>query len=235
MRASHLASIGELASGVAHEINNPINGIINYAEILKDQFNEMGEDAEIPTRIIREGDRIAAIVKNLLSFARDRKEEYSPASIRDIIADSLALAEKQINKDGIKLKVDIPDDLPKVKARSQEIQQVFLNILSNARYALNRRFPEFHEDKILEIKGETIEIEDRNYIRTTFYDQGMGISASEMDKIFDPFFSTKPKGEGTGLGLSISHGIIKAHGGRLLFESVEGEYTKVMVDLPVNE
>ena len=235
MRAAHLAALGELAAGVAHEINNPINGVISYAEILADHCHEQGEDGEIPTRIIKEGDRIAGIVKNLLSFARDRQEEPSPAHVQDILSDALGLVEKQIDKDGIKFRVEAPADLPRINARSQEIQQVFLNILSNARYALNQRFSGYHEDKILEIRVETVDIEGRKHVRTTFYDRGIGISEKILNRIMDPFFSTKPPGEGTGLGLSISHGIAKTHGGRLWVESVEGESTRVMVDLPADK
>ncbi len=234
IRTSHLASIGELAGGVAHEINNPVNGIINYAEILKDKCDDEDEDAGISNRIIKEGERIAQIVKNLLSFARDQNERHHPAYIQNIIFNSLGLVEKQILKEGIKLKVDVPADLPRIKARTQEVQQVILNIISNARYALNQRFSGPHKDKIFKIRGETTEIEGRKYVRTTFCDYGTGIPVDILDKIHNPFFSTKPKGEGTGLGLSISHGIIKNHGGRLWFESVEGEYTKAVVDLPVD-
>lgn len=234
MRVGHLSSLGELAAGVAHEINNPITGIISFAEILKDQCNEQGEDDEIPASIIEEGVRVAAIVKNLLSFARDRKEEYSPVHIRDILANTLGLAERQIHKDGIKFSMDVPVDLPKIKARSQEIQQVFLNIISNARYALNRRYSGFNNEKLFEIKCETTKIEGKKHIRTTFFDTGTGIPENILDKISNPFFTTKPKGEGTGLGLSISHGIIENHGGKLRSESVEGEFTKVMIDLPVD-
>ena len=233
MRAGHLASLGELAAGVAHEINNPINGIINYAEILKDRFCKKGEDEEIPGRIIKEGDRVAQIVKNLLSFSADRKDEHRTVGIKDIFSDTLGLAEKQIFKDRIKFNMDLPYDLPMIRANSNEIQQVFLNIISNARYALNQRFPEYHKDKILEIRGETVEINGLEYVRTTFYDSGTGIPENILDKISNPFFSTKPHGDGTGLGLSISYGIIKKHKGKLRFDSVEGKYTKVIVDLPM--
>ena len=99
---------------------------------------------------------------------------------------------------------------------------------------MNKRFPGHHVDKILEIRGEIVEVDGRKYIRTTFYDHGMGIPSDILGKICNPFFSTKPKGEGTGLGLSISHGIVNNHGGRLWFESCEGEYTEVMVDLPMD-
>ncbi len=234
MRAGHLASLGELSAGVAHEINNPINGVINYAELLKDESEEKGEDAEIPKRIIKEGERIAVIVSNLLSFARDRKENFSHAYLSELLSDTLSLVEKQIMKDRIELNLDVPYDLPAVKVRTQEIQQVFLNLLSNGRHALNQRFPQFHKDKVLEIKGEEVTIEGLQHVRMTFYDRGIGIPPKILDKICNPFFSTKPKGEGTGLGLSISHGIIKNHGGRLWFESVLGEYAKVIIDLPIS-
>jgi len=234
MRASHLASLGELAAGVAHEINNPINGIINYAEILKGRCLKKEEDEEIPIRIIKEGNRVAQIVKSLLSFASDRRDGHSSVGIQDIFSETLGLAEKLLIKDSIKFSMNLPTDLPMIRANSNEIQQVFLNIISNARYALNQKFPEYHEDKILEIRGETVKINDREYVRTIFFDSGSGISDNIIDKISNPFFSTKPHGDGTGLGLSISYGIIKNHKGKLRFESVEGEYTKVMVDLPVD-
>ncbi len=200
MRAGLLASLGELSAGVAHEINNPINGVINYAEILKDECEEKGEDADIPIRIIKEGERIATIVKNLLSFARDRKENRSFAYINEILTDTLSLIEKQIMKDGIELTVDIPHDLPGIKVRIQEIQQVFLNLLSNVRHALNQKFSGYNQNKRIEIQGKTINFDGREYIRITFYDRGTGILSDILDKICNPFFSTKPKGEGTGLG-----------------------------------
>jgi signal transduction histidine kinase len=233
MRAGHLASIGELAAGVAHEINNPINGIISISEIMKDEFRERGEDDEIPNMIIEEGKRIAAIVRNLLSFARSRKEEHSPANILDILTASLGLVERQLEKDGIRLELNVSPNIPKIKARSQEIQQVFLNLLSNARYALNQNLRLTHDGKVLKIDGSEVQIDGRKFVRVSFYDRGVGIPEKMMDKICNPFFSTKPRGEGTGLGLSISHGIVKGHGGKLSFESRHGKYTIVSVDLPV--
>jgi len=234
MRTSHLTSLGELSAGVAHEINNPINSIINYGQMLVDKEAKQGEKAEIPQMIIEEGERIAYIAKNLLSFARQDEEENSPTLVQNIIADSLGLLERQILKDGIKLKVDVPANLPEIRARSQKIQQVFMNIINNARYALKEKFPATHEDKVLEIRSEMTEIEGCKMIRTTFYDSGIGISADILNKICDPFYSTKPKGGGTGLGLSISYGIVKEHGGKLWFDSKEGDYTKAVVDLPVD-
>jgi PAS domain S-box-containing protein len=233
-RAGHLASLGELAAGVAHEINNPITGIISIAEVVSDHFHKTGGDVELPSLIIKEGERIGKIVNNLLSFARDREEEHSPVHINNIFNDTFALTQKQISKDGIHLSIAIPPDIPKIKARRREIQQVFLNIISNARYALNKKFPKPNEDKIFKVNVETIEVDGKRHVRIIFYDRGTGISKDIMDKVSNPFFSTKPQGEGTGLGLSISHGIINSHKGKLWFESQEEKYTKAMIDLPVH-
>ena len=233
--AQRMEAIGTLAAGVAHEINNPISGIMGYAEILKERYHKQGRDEDIPSKIIKESDRIAKIVTNLLSFAKDWQEESGSARIEDILSNTLGMIKGRMAKDSIKFSVDVPNHLPDIKACSHEIQQVFLNILSNAHYSLNQRFPGPNENKFLGIQGKTFRLEDRNYVRTIFYDRGTGIPKKILNKVCDPFFSTKPAGNGTGLGLSISHGIIKNHGGKLLFESVEGEYTKVMVDLPAIE
>jgi len=232
MRASHLASIGELAAGVAHEINNPINGIINYGQILANRMERGSRENDIARRIMKEGDRIAAIVRSLLSFARERKEEQTNVNLQPVLFEAITLTEAQIRKDGISLEVDMPASLPLIRANSQQIQQVFLNVISNARYALNQRYGGAHQEKVLTIKGEKVMVDGYQHVRIIFYDHGTGIPADFMDKVMNPFFSTKPSGQGTGLGLSISHGIIKNHGGRLMLDSVEGQYTKVIIDLP---
>jgi signal transduction histidine kinase len=232
MRTSHLISLGELAAGVAHEINNPINGIINYTQILLNKSIEGSKEYDIAKRVIKEGDRIADIVNSLLSFARDRKEEKQPVDIHEIMANALALTEIQLKKDGINIRIDIPDDLPVITAHPQQIQQVFLNIMSNSRYALNQKYPGEHKNKILEIIGKEVMIDNNPFIQTVFYDRGDGIPAGIKDKIMNPFFTTKPSGIGTGLGLSISLGIISDHGGRIMVDSVEGEFTKIIIEIP---
>lgn len=231
VRLGQLASLGELAAGIAHEINNPINGIINYAQILIDE----SQNKVISDKILIEANRIATIIKNLLAFSRDEEEEYKPVSLADIIDSTLSLFERQLLKDGINIKVSISKDLPKIKARFNQLQQVFLNILSNSRYALNKKFPESHANKIMKIYANIVNGDDINYIRTTFHDNGLGISEKIIHKICDPFFSTKPRDEGTGLGLNISYGIIKNHGGKLVFHSLEGSYTDAMVYVPTYE
>ena len=232
-RTRHLASIGELAAGVAHEINNPINNIMNYAQILIDEFKDEGRDDSVTHRIIKDGDRIATIVRSLLSFARIRKEEKNLIFLHDIFSDTMSLTSAQLRKDGIHLNVDIPDKVIRIPVHPQQIQQVFLNIISNARFSLNQKYPGTHDDKMLSINCDEITINDNPYVRIFLHDQGMGIPESIIDKVINPFFSTKPNNVGTGLGLSISHGIITEHNGKLSIDSQEGEFTRITVVLPV--
>lgn len=234
VQAAHLASIGELAAGVAHEINNPINGIINYAQMLANKLDKDEAGRDIAGRIIKEGDRIAEIVKSLLSFARVKEDKKKNVHIDEILSESLVLTALQIQKDGIILKKQIPSGMPSITANFQQMQQVFLNILSNARYALNQKYPFAHEDKILEITVQKVMMDNIPYVRVTFLDHGSGIPSDMHDKVMRPFFSTKPDDTGTGLGLSISYNIVRDHGGKLMLKSREGEFTAVTIDLPAS-
>jgi len=232
MRAAHLASLGELAAGVAHEINNPINGVINYAQLLVNKSPAGSAENEMAGRIIKEGDRVARIVRGLLSFARQDKDEKSAVRLREILDDTVMLTAAQLRNDGISLQIHVSENLAEIIASPQQIQQVFLNIISNSRYALNRKYPGFHKDKTLSISCENTTTAGSPYVRTIFYDRGIGIPDDVREKVLTPFFSTKPSGHGTGLGLSISHSIIKDHGGFIMIESEEGSYTRMIVDLP---
>lgn len=232
MRAGQLASIGELAAGVAHEINNPINGIINYAQILWDQENQNKEDQEVLAKIIGEGRRIAGIVHNLLFFSRQQDDEKENIHLEAVLQDALSLIKHQFEKNGIILTIQVSSDLPTVIANHQQLQQVYLNLLNNARHALNQRYPGHDPEKKLDIKGEVVHFEGREFVRITFTDHGTGIPPEIAGSIFDPFFSTKKPGEGTGLGLSISHGLIKNFNGFLRVKSELNVYTAMIVDLP---
>ena len=227
-----LESIGTLASGVAHEVNNPLTGIINYAQLIHDRI----DDAKLRNYaqgIIEEGTRVANIVKSLLSFSRQESERHSPASMSDLIDSTLSLISSVLSKDQIQLTVEIAPDLPLLQCRSQQIQQVLLNLLTNARDALNDRYPEFDENKALRISVGLAEREEGSWIRTIVEDHGSGIPADIIERIFDPFFSTKPKERGTGLGLSISYGLVRDHDGQLLVESKPNTYTRFTMDLPL--
>lgn len=234
IRTRHLASLGELSAGIAHEINNPLNGIINYAQILLNRKGREDKEADILGKIVKEGHRTATIVKNLLSFARPTGENETKvlARIHEIISSTFALVGAQSRRMGITTKLNFPDTLPAILAHPQQIQQVFLNLISNAQYALCEKYSAPSADKILEVSGETVTIDNATYIKVVFCDHGTGIPPNVIHKITDPFFTTKPRNQGTGLGLSICHGIISDHGGKLLVESEEGKYTRVSVLLP---
>ena len=236
VRSRHMASIGELAAGVAHEINNPINGVINYAQILANKSDKKSKEHEVAHRIIKESIRVANIVKSLLSFARPdgNLNEKKPVHVNDILSDTFTLIEAQMLKEDINIELNFPETLPEVIANVQQIQQVFLNILSNARYALNEKFKGLHENKTIVISGERTIINGVAFVKIEFVDNGIGIPSSMLDKVIDPFFSLKPKGIGTGLGLSICRKIISEHGGRFNIESREGEFTKAIIELPAD-
>ena len=236
MQAKQLASLGEMAAGIAHEINNPINGIINYGQILTNKSAKGSQADDIAVRIVKEGDRIARIVEGLLSFARQKKEEKTLVSVKKILSDALTLTGAQMRKDKINIKKNISGNLPDIVAQPNEIEQVFVNIISNARYALNQKYPGSSVQKTLEITGVTMKSNGKNnHVRLSFRDNGTGIPANIIDKVMNPFFSTKNnvKCSGTGLGLSLSLGIVEEHNGRLTIESREGEYTTVSIALPI--
>lgn len=233
--ACHLLSLGELAASVAHEINNPVNGIINYGQILVNECGPESMERDLGRRILKEGERIGRLVKSLLSYAHERRKEKRATQVAAILEETLALTQAQIRKDGIQLVLDFPESLPEVTANLQQVQQGFINIISNARYALNEKYPGWHKDKCLAISGESVMVEGCPFVRVAFLDQGGGISAEKLSFLTKPFFSTKPFGKGTGLGLSITQKIIDDHEGHLRFESVEGEFTRVIIDLPVHQ
>ncbi len=229
-----MEAIGTLAGGVAHEINNPVTGIINYAQLITESAGADGEIRTFCGEIIYEGRRIAEIVSSLLKFSRQEKNTHSPAQINDIVTGTLSLTRMILKRDQIALEVNIPDGLPSIKCRSQQIQQVLMNLITNARDALNAKYKGFSENKRITISGGMFEREGRRWLRVTVEDRGTGIPADVMDKIFNPFFTTKPRDLGTGLGLSISHGIVREHHGELYFETTPGEFTKAVLELPVD-
>ncbi len=236
MRAGHMSSLGELAAGVAHEINNPLNSIINFAQILIDEReSDRPPTDELLYRIINEGDRVSIIVRSLLSFARESDRGKILVMMHEIVQETFALTDAQIFKDGIILEVAVPETLPLILGDFQQIMQVFINIINNARYALNQKYSGANPDKKLIISGELKELEGERFVDITFHDTGIGIPAQIIDKVVNPFFTTKPAGQGTGLGLAISHGIVTDHDGKLIIESVEGEHTRVTIRFPLPE
>jgi signal transduction histidine kinase len=233
IRTAKLAAIGELAAGVAHEVNNPITGIINFAQILLDKYDFDPAGIDIVQKIMKEGDRIASITHNLISFARADSGERESVNPVEIINASLALVQHQLQRDGITVVTEFPNKKPVIVADFRQLQQVLLNLISNSRYALNARYPGFDSRKIIEISCCLKKQNgDRPVYRITVKDYGTGLPQSILERLFEPFFTTKPPGEGTGLGLSISYGIIKDHGGDLHVNSILEKYTEMIIELP---
>jgi PAS domain S-box-containing protein len=237
-QSAKLASLGELSAGVAHEINNPLNGIINFAQLLKDEPVERTKfEQQMIDGIIDEGERIAQIVRGLLTFARSNENELRHVHLAETINTSIALFGRQLEKDSVRVRVDIAPDLPPVRADASRLRQVVVNMISNAHHALKARRGE--DEKIFHITAQRVKrsmgSSGNAAARIDFYDNGVGIRREDIPRIFDPFFTTRRDSGGTGLGLSISFGIVRDHGGTITVESEEGRYTRFRVELPTVE
>lgn len=219
-----LASIGELASGVAHELNNPLTGVLGYSELVlgANLSQEVKEDVQI---IHDNAQRAAGIVRNLLAFARRRKLERTHVGLPEIIEHVLEMRRYELKVNNIEVVTEFADGLPCVMADPQQLEQVFLNIILNTEQAML----EAHGRGSLTVKVET----EGDRIKVSFTDDGPGIPPENLRRVFDPFFTTRDPGKGTGLGLSICHGIITEHDGRIYVESQPGGGTTFFIELPV--
>ena len=168
LSSERLAALGELAAGVAHEINNPINGIINYAQMVRNKYGDDGKISDISSRIVKEGNRIANIVESLLSFARREKDERMVTDLEAVLTDALTLTAAQLRKDAIAIDVDILGDLPPMVVNPQKIQQVFVNLISNARYALQQKADSPGNGLKLYISARALQTEGQPQIRVVF-------------------------------------------------------------------
>jgi PAS domain S-box-containing protein len=223
--ASRLASVGELASGVAHEINNPLTGVIGYAHLLLSR-KDISRDVRRDLEIINEGSqRVAGIVKKLLAFARQTKPEHRYVNINELIRNTLDLRAYELSANNIKVTLQLNRDIPLTIADPGQLQQVFLNLIINAETEMKSA----SDRGKLTIKTEKI----NNTLRITFKDTGPGIPEENLETIFDPFFTTREVGQGTGLGLSVCHGIITEHNGKIWAESEWGKGASFIVELPL--
>ena len=205
-----LASIGTLAAGVAHEINNPIAVIMGFTEHLLEKTAHLPEIHETLEVVEEEGLRCKKIVENLLTFARVPERTESSADINMILEKMLAVVQNSLLLRKISLESSFAPDLLRAKGDPRELQQVFINLINNAMGAMKRGG---------KLKVATFLTPDRKRVAIEFSDTGSGIPREIQPKIFDPFFTTKETGEGTGLGLSMSYGIITKFGGNILFTS----------------
>jgi two-component system NtrC family sensor kinase len=234
VQSSKLASLGVLSAGIAHEISNPINVIINYAGLLDDEI-KLGEEASGYVQgILQETRRVNTIIKNIYTFARQEKQNYSPIYLVDTIDSSLAFTEGYLQENGIQIIKSYKKSLPRIYGNNSQLEQVFVNLILNAHDALNQKYPQPHPNKRLGITADQIVKNEAHYVRIIFHDTGIGIAEDDLCKIFDPFFTTKQADKGCGLGLSISYGIIKDHQGTIVVESEPGKYAAFVIDLPIN-
>ncbi len=225
-----LAALGELSASIAHEINNPLFGIINLSEILIDDLENHSQQHEFMKNILTEAKRISTIIRNLLSYSRKDSQEFDVLSVREILSSALSLVNKSLMKSNIKVINEISDDNLSFKAKKQQMEQVFINLFFNSKYALEVK--EGSYKKFIKISAEIIELDGKSNIEIRFSDNGIGIAEKDKAKIFEPFYTTKKSGEGTGLGLSICYKIIKEHNGIISVESKPSEGTTFIITIP---
>jgi signal transduction histidine kinase len=222
-RAEKLAALGTLAAGLAHELNNPIGIMSSRIEVMLMEGEALPghvrEDLEV---LHRQTQRVARITHGLLTFARTSAGEREPVDLNHIVRETLLLAETQITKRGVKVTVDLAPDLPAILGDADTLQQVMLNLVTNARDAVESGG---------EIRIATSRRERDHRIELVVADSGRGIAPEDLARIFDPFFTTKS--EGTGLGLSLTHGIVREHGGTIDVESSPGRGTRFVLVFPV--
>lgn len=226
VQSEKMASVGQLVSGVAHELNNPLTGIMGFAQILLARDLDERTSREVET-IRGEAERAAKIVQNLLSFARRRRAEKDLVNLNALLEGVLELRTYDLRLKNITVDLDLDPQLPRTMADPDEIQQVFFNVITNAEQAML----EAHGRGRLVVRSGVAS----GYIRFSFTDDGPGLTPEDLRRIFDPFFTTKKVGEGTGLGLTIAYGIIQDHGGRIRAESLPGRGASFIVDVPVVE
>jgi PAS domain S-box-containing protein len=236
IQSEKLSAIGQLVAGVAHELNNPLTSVSGYAQLLQRDKSLNPESLQDVEQIYAQAERAAKIVQNLLIFAREHKPERSTIAINDVLRSTLALQNYQLKVDNIAVVTSYEANLPTTVADPHQLQQVFLNLITNARQAmvdkggrgtltLRTSVVDGGEGMNGEPLGPMIEVE--------VGDSGVGIPERDLHKIFNPFYTTKPVGQGTGLGLSICFGIVQEHGGLIWAESTVGVGTRVKVRLPV--
>jgi two-component system NtrC family sensor kinase len=224
--AEKLASLGQLAGGIAHEINNPLGVILCYADLLKSQLADFPQGLNDVGVIVKHAVNCQRIVADLLDFARAQETERQPTGLNDTIQDVVRIAEHQCRRQHCAIELDLDPELPLVKIDANKMKQVYLNLLMNSLQAIDGRGT---------IRITTRRLPEAGKVQIVFWDNGAGIPAEIIDRIFDPFFSTKKTGEGTGLGLSISYGIVKDHGGDIQVESEPGQWTRFTIELPIEE
>ncbi len=220
-RAEKLAAIGQLVAGVAHELNNPLTSIVGYTELISDEV-PAGPARQKLDKMLREAQRMKRIIENLLRFARQNSLEKKSANLEILLQDVLALREYHLRNNDIEVDVQIEPGLPHVALDEDQFKQILLNLLNNSIDAL-----EGNSKKRIRIEASC----NNGRVMLCFDDNGYGFT--DLNRVFDPFYTTKPVGKGTGLGLSICYGIVKEHGGEIHAENLEPHGARIAMELPV--
>ena len=223
LQSEKLAAMGRLTSQIAHELNNPIYGIMNTLELLKTEIPPESKRRRILELSLSEIQRLSEMLRNMLSFSKPEEEKRRPIKMNELIEGILLVMEKQMKESNIQVETSFDSDIPEVMASTNQMRQVMLNILKNAKEAMP--------------KGGTLTVRtarEGNKVLIHIQDTGIGIPEEIRDKIFEAFFTTKQKVKGVGLGLSVCYGIIKDHGGEIKVESEEGKGTTFIITLPIS-
>jgi two-component system, NtrC family, sensor kinase len=221
VQADKLSSIGLLAAGVAHEVNTPLAVISTYAQMLAKQISGDAQKAPLLEKIARQTFRASEIVNSLLNFSRTSPTEFVPVELNKVIRETLTLLEHQLSQAAIEVRLAFDENLPRIKGNPGKLQQVFLNLLLNARDAME-------SGGVLALSTSSAD----GLVKVTVADSGAGIVRENLERIFDPFFTTKMAKKGTGLGLSVSYGIVREHGGDIEVTSELGAGTRFALSFP---
>jgi two-component system, NtrC family, sensor kinase len=224
LQSEKMASVGQLVSGVAHELNNPLTGVTGFAQLLLNRDLDEQTRRDVQT-IYSEAERAAKIVQNLLSFARRRKAQKGLVNLNTLLERVLELRSYDLRVKNIDLELDLDPRLPLTMSDPDQIQQVFFNVITNAEHAMLSA----HGRGKLKVRSRA----EKGYIHLSFTDDGVGVPPENLRRVFDPFFTTKEGGQGTGLGLTISYGIVDDHAGRIRVESRAGKGATFVVELPI--
>lgn len=230
-----LASVGVLAAGIAHELNNPLTGVLTFTSLLRRKMPDGSEDAEDLDLVIGETRRCAAIIKRLLDFAREKVPVKGWFDLNQVIEETIRFTDRPASLRQIKITADLDPGLPQVWGDADLIKQVVLNLLVNAQQAIAAQGSIMVATRPYMPKAPAKPgVEALPMVEIVVKDNGCGIPEANLQRIFDPFFTSKEVGKGTGLGLSVSYGIVKAHGGRINVESAVGEGSTFHILLPIN-
>jgi signal transduction histidine kinase len=226
VQAAKLAAVGEMAAGIAHELNNPLTTVTGFSELILEELPEVSAYREDLEMVLREARRASDVVRRLLDFSRQGEQIRAHADLNGVVTDVLALTRHLIQTNRVELKVELDESLPWVSIDHNQMKQVLLNLIHNALHAM----PNGGE---LRVSTYAVNREERNWVVMSIKDNGIGISVTDQSRIFEPFFTTKGGRGGTGLGLSVTYGIVTDHGGMIEMSSELNKGSTFAVWLPI--